>query len=90
MFITHTGDRVTGIRLVKARQKVSDDLIKLAWDIYKEDCYAPHVTKEQKQKNLVDGIERGLAVTLGTSRYFTVNQRINYILTGECVALLPK
>lgn len=88
MFITHTGERVVGIRLVKARQKVSDDLIKLAYAIFDEDAYATHVTKQQKHDILLNGLRNAEAVKHRTVFNFTVNQRINQVLTGECVSLL--
>lgn len=90
MFITHTGERVTGVRLVEARKQVTNDLVELAYTIFNEDAYAPHVTKQQKQDILLDDIKRAKTILNGTVSSLAVIQRINTVLTGECIALLPK
>lgn len=89
-FRTHTGEIIRGDRLRAAMSAVADDYVKLAHDIHREDRYASHVTEARKEeilaKTLVfaDDIRQG-APTGG----FTVWQRINSKLTGECIAFLP-
>jgi len=90
VFITHTGEQVSGERLNNALNKVADDWAKLGADIRKENAYAPHVTEKQKEDNLSRMIETSNLIRLGNIDSFTIWQRVNTALTGECVALLPK
>ena len=89
MHRTHTGEIVTGARLAAARDKVANDWVALANGIRFEDAYADHVSEERKIKahmqdlDFAEGIRNGHA-PIG----FTIWQRINTELTGECVALL--
>ena len=87
-FTTHTGEIVTGERLQKALKAVADDWEKLGRDIYAEDCYASHVSEDTKLKNLQDHIDRAEEIRQGIVESFTIWQRVNTKLTGECVALL--
>lgn len=85
---THTGEIITGERLVNARAKVADDWAALSHAIRKEDCYASHVTEAEKDDALIEGLARAEQIRRGENYSFTIWQRINTELTGECVALL--
>lgn len=91
MFRTHTGRIVSGNELEVALVEVANDYRELALAIRKENSYASHVTEEQKEENMArmfamaDDIERGEGLN-----NFTIWQRINTKITGECVAFLNK
>jgi hypothetical protein len=89
-FTTHTGEIVTGQRLQDALNIVADKQIEISKGIRKQDLYADHVTEETKDLNLQRGIELAEKIRNGVFDNFTIWQRINTELTGECVALLPK
>lgn len=86
---THTGEIITGARLQAALDRVAQDWEELAHAIRKEDAYAPHVTDAQKEANLQGMLQSAAAIRTGSNRSFTIWQRVNTVLTGECVALLP-
>lgn len=86
---THTGEIVTGPRLTAALNKVADDWANLACAIRGEDAFASHVTEETKEQALTEMLERAEAIRNGDIGSFTIWQRVNEVLTGECVALLP-
>ncbi len=88
-FQTHTGEIIKGKRLQAARDSVCNDLIKLAHDIREEGLYGDHVTKEEKDKIMQDSIIAARRVKLGYVDNMTVAQRLNTVLTGECIDLLP-
>lgn len=88
-FRTHTGEIVTGERLRVALAKVAADWRALAHAIYKEDGYASHVAEECKAKNRDDMLTRADEIEAGSVKSFTIWQRVDTELTGECVALLP-
>ena len=87
---THTGEQVTGERYTAARDKVADWYADNARAIRSSDCYAAHVTTEQKDSALAKGLAFAAGLKAGERYGFSVWQRINEELTGECVALLPK
>lgn len=87
-FKTHTGEIVTGDRLQKALNTVADFWADNARAIRKENRYASHVTEDRKEKNLKDQLERAEQIRGGDIGSFTIWQRVNTELTGECVALL--
>lgn len=90
LFQTHTGEIVAGERLCAALNEVANDWAELAHAIRKENAYADHVTEEQKEANLLIHLGRAEEIRNGVNvNNFTVWQRINLVLTGECVALLP-
>lgn len=89
-FRTHTGEIISGERLIKAQNAVADFWVKNAHAIRKENGYASHVTDEVKeealQRQLADAEKiRNSTMPMG----FWLWQRINAELTGECVAFLP-
>lgn len=87
-FRTHTGEVVTGDRLDAACKGVGQDWRDLAHSIRKEDAYASHVTEETKEKDLNRRLAQADQIDAGTIDNFTIWQRVNEFLTGECVALL--
>lgn len=76
-------------RLQVALDAVADDWAELGRAIRTEDRYADHVSEETKEKALCDMLLRAEAIRLGDLGSFTIWQRVNTKLTGECVALLP-
>ena len=88
MFRTHTGEIVDGKRLQNALDKVANDWAALARAIRAEDAYASHVSEATKDANLVNGIARPDEIRAGKVDNFTIWQRVNTELTGDCVALL--
>jgi len=87
-FRTHTGEIVTGERLEKACHSVACWMEKNAQSVFDSDPYASHVTKEQKLKILHDNFDAAQNVKeLKNLNNFTIWQRVNAELTGECVAL---
>lgn len=89
-FLTHTKEKVSGERLEQALLSVANDWRKLAHAIRKEDAYASHVTEEVKDQSLQKMLAEADRIEHGEISTFTIWQRINEKLTGECVALLPK
>lgn len=87
-FRTHTGEIVNGARLQAAIEKVADWYAENARAIRREDGYAAHVTEATKEAQLAKGLAFAEQVRSGAAFGFSVWQRINTELTGECVALL--
>ena len=85
---THTGDIIDGLRLTDALQKVGDDWEKMGYAKRKEDCYAEHIPESLKDANLQDDIKTAQRIREGKESGFWLWQRVNTVLTGECVALL--
>ena len=86
---THTGEIIKGNRVTEAVKAVCNEWRELALAIRNEDSYASHVSEDEKDEYLSQSII--LADDLEAGRVnptFTDWQRINIILTGECVALL--
>jgi hypothetical protein len=76
--------------LQAARETVADWWAANAREIRETDPYAPHVTEEQKDQLLADSLANAEKIRRGElDNNFTIWQRINLALTGECVALLP-
>lgn len=88
-FRTHTGEIVTGERLVTALNQVADERIELYKRIRIEDAYADHVSEETKDQILASDIQYAESIRKGEINDLTAWQNLNYELTGECVALLP-
>jgi len=87
-FRTHTGEIVTGEKLQKAIDEVAEYYRKLAVAIRKEDCYASHVTEEKKDQNMQEMIASADKLK-DNLHNFTIWQKINTALTGECIGFLP-
>ena len=90
-FKTSKGEIVTGDKLQKALDKVADDWMQMCIDIRNEDAYASHVSEQAKMQRLVDGLLFAKEIRQGMHiNGFTIWQRVNTVLTGECVAFLPE
>lgn len=90
-FRTHTGEAVTGERLVNAFNAVADFWAENALGIYKENLYASHVSEKTKLNNREKQLEQAERIRAGTEPMgFWLWQRIDTELTGECVGFLPK
>ncbi len=87
-FRTHNGQTVTGDRLMAACKQVADDWRTLHKTIRKEDRYAAHVREQEKDEILQRNLKRADEIERGDLKTFTIWQRVNTVLTGECVALL--
>ena len=88
-FRTHTGEIVTGERLTMAFNQVADEMIELAKAIRLEDAYASHVSEEVKDNSMLKSFALAERIRKGEITSFTTWQNLNYVLTNECVALLP-
>ena len=88
-FTTHAGETVSGPKLVAALNNVADDWERLALAIKNENAYAEHVTDEQKETAFREMLECAKGIREGQINSFTIWQRVNAALTGQCVALLP-
>lgn len=86
-FRTHTGEIITGERLQEALRQVAEDWRELAYAIRREDAYAPHVAETTKDTAMRDMLARANEIEAGKVDSFTIWQRVNTKLTGECVAL---
>lgn len=89
-FRTHDGRVVAGPELEAALKKVAQDWRDLAHAIRKADRYASHVTEAKKDRNRDDMLARADEIEAGDAASFTIWQRVNTVLTGDCVAFLPK
>jgi len=92
-FRTHTGEVLTpdNPRLVAACESVAQWYEDNARAVRGEDAYASHVTEAQKDKNMQDQFAWAESVRQRENlNNFSVWQRVNTELTGECVAFLPK
>lgn len=69
--------------------KVANDWEQLGYDIKEQNLYADHVTEETKEKELQKHIDTANEIRNGVINSFTIWQRVNTELTGNCVALLP-
>ena len=89
-FRTHTGEMVQGERLQAALDAVADDWAALGHAIRRENAYAGHVSEATKDQLLARDLKTAERIRQGEVVSFTIWQRVNEKLTGECVALLPK
>ena len=88
-FRTHSGDIVTGEKLQAACEAVAQWYEENARAVRKEDAYASHVTEARKEQALLDKYAWAEKVRQRKNLHnFSVWQRVNAELTGECVALL--
>ena len=89
-FRTHTGEMVQGERLQEALHAVADDWESLGYTIRQKNAYASHVREATKINNLERFLSEADRIRQGEIQSFTIWQRVNEKLTGECVALLPR
>jgi hypothetical protein len=77
-------------KFMDACKKVANDWRELGHAILKENAYASHVTEQQKIDHLNEHLELADRIEKGEITSFTIWQRINQELTGECVGFLSK
>ena len=86
----HTGKILTETELTEALKKVANDLRENAYAIHAENAYASHVTQEDKERYLQERLVYANEVEKGLyNSNFTIWQRVDTLLTGECIAFLP-
>ena len=86
----HTGKILTETELANALAIVANDLRKLAYAIKAENAYASHITEAEKEQFLDNDLAYANEVEKGLHNdNFTIWQRVDTLLTGECVAFLP-
>ena len=86
----HTGKILTETELAEALKKVANDLRENAYAIHSENAYASHVTQEDKERYLQERLVYANEVEKGLhNSNFTIWQRVDTLLTGECIAFLP-
>ena len=86
---TREGKVIKGEAVIEAVKAVCEEYRKNAFELRNSDCYASHITEDQKDEYLIISIM--LANDLEEGRInptFTDWQRVNQKLTGETVALL--
>lgn len=76
--------------IINNLNKVADDWERLGYDIFKEDQYADHVTYDVKLSNIQSHIDTANDIRNGIIKSFTIWQRVNQELTGECTPLFLK
>mgnify|MGYP001260933190 CR=1 FL=1 len=72
-----------------ACNKVAGDWRETAYAIMLEDAYASHVSQDTKIHGLAARLAYADQIQRGVVNTFTIWQRINYVLTGQCVPFLP-
>ena len=88
-FRTHLGEIITGPRLTDAINAVADDWAILSHAIRREDAYASHVPDAKKESILQEELAYAEEIRAGEHlNNFTIWQRVNEKLTGECIAFL--
>lgn len=90
-FKTHKGDIIEGDKLKEACEIEAQWIEANAKSVYESDNYASHVTEQEK----LDALHRRYDLAQSVREMkglnnFTIWQRINTRLTGECIALLKK
>lgn len=89
-FKTHTGETVTGEKLTNALNLAAKQWQDNAIALYQGDDYPPHVTLRTKRIRLLDGLKTARKIRANEIDNFTLWQRVDTILTGECIGFLPK
>ena len=88
--ITHTGKIIEGDELKHYLAIVANGLRANANAIHVEDKYASHITKEQKEQYLKKRLDYANEVENGQhNKNFAIWQKLDYIIEGTSVALLP-
>lgn len=89
-FIASDKKERTESEVQAARETVADAHIELAHAIHQENAYADHVSEEKKRAILAASLVTAEEIRRGEhDSHFWAWQRINEVLTGDCVALLP-
>jgi len=88
---THTGKTITGKKLDEARKHVAEWKRENTRAIRKEDAYAAHISETMKDSYLEKGLSYADEIEDGMhDGNFTIWQRMNTFITGDCIAFLPK
>ncbi len=86
----HTGKILNETELANALKIVANDWRELAHAIKAENAYGSHITEAQKEQFLADGLRYADEIEKGLhNNNFTICQRVDTLLTGECIAFLP-
>ena len=73
-----------------ARETVADFFAEHALAVRRENPYADHVSEDTKEALLQNQLDFALEIRRGRADHnFTVWQRMEYALTGECTPFLP-
>lgn len=88
VFIDSNGQVHKLENLNRVLNKVADDWEQIGLSIKEQNLYADHVTNETKEKELQKHLNTANDIRKGIVSSFTIWQRINTELTGNCVALL--
>ena len=84
----HCGEIIPEETLQAALKKVAADVRESA-RIARTEKYASHITEDQKDEFMQKELDLADEIEAGTARGFWLWQRVNTIVTGECVAFLP-
>jgi hypothetical protein len=84
----HRGEIIPEETLQAALKKVAADVRDSA-RIARTEKYASHITEDQKDEFMQKKLDLADEIEAGTARGFWLWQRVNTIVTGECVAFLP-
>lgn len=84
----HRGEIIPEETLQAALKKVAADVRESA-RIARTEKYASHITEDQKDEFMQKKLDLADEIEAGTTRGFWLWQRVNTIVTGECVAFLP-
>ena len=84
----HRGEIIPEETLQAALKKVAADVRESA-RIARTEKYASHITEDQKDEFMQKELDLADEIEAGTARGFWLWQRVNTIVTGECVAFLP-
>ena len=91
VFKTHTGAIVSQIELKKACESVAEDWRNNAYACHKGTDYPKHVSQQVKDELLEKALVTAIAIERQENLHnFTIWQRVNTKITGECVAFLSK
>ena len=86
--LNHRGEIIPEETLQAALKKVAADVRESA-RIARTEKYASHITEDQKDEFMQKKLDLADEIEAGTARGFWLWQRVNTIVTGECVAFLP-
>lgn len=84
----HRGEIIPEETLQAALKKVAADVRESA-RIARTEKYASHITEDQKDEFMQKKLDLADEIEAGTARGFWLWQRVNTIVTGECVAFFP-
>lgn len=90
-FKDSNGRSVPSAELQNALNRVAEDWLLMGFNVYMMDQYPAHVSESakyaryEKNKEVSERIRNGLELN-----NFTIRQRVDTYLTGNCAALLPK